>query len=45
MTVAASAPYKQRMKRHLLPASALVLVVTTCGAGAKPAPQVTELGR
>lgn len=31
------------MKRLLLPASALVLVVTACGAGAKPAPRVTEL--
>jgi hypothetical protein len=30
------------MKRLLLPASALVLVVTACGAGAKPAPRVTE---
>jgi len=30
------------MKRFLLPASALVLVVTACGAGAKPAPRVTE---
>jgi hypothetical protein len=32
------------MKRLLLPASALVLVVTACGAGAKPAPRVTEVG-
>jgi len=32
------------MKRWLLPASALVLVVTACGAGAKPAPRVTEVG-
>jgi hypothetical protein len=31
------------MKRFVLPASALVLVVTARGAGAKPAPQVTEL--
>jgi hypothetical protein len=31
------------MKRSLLPASALVLVVTACGAGTKPAPQVTEV--
>jgi hypothetical protein len=31
------------MKRWLLPASALVLVVTACGAGAKPAPRVTEV--
>jgi len=31
------------MKRSLLPASALVLVVTACGAGAKPAPRVTEV--
>ena len=31
------------MKRLLLPASALVLVVTACGAGAKPAPRVTEV--
>jgi len=31
------------MKRFLLPASALVLVVTACGAGAKPAPRVTEI--
>lgn len=30
------------MKRFLLPASALVLVVTACGAGAKPAPRVTQ---
>jgi hypothetical protein len=28
------------MKRLLLPASALVLVVTACGAGANPAPRV-----
>ncbi len=32
------------MKRFLLPASALVLVVTTCGAGANPAPRETEVG-
>jgi hypothetical protein len=32
------------MKRLLLPASALVLVLTACGAGAKPAPRVTEVG-
>jgi hypothetical protein len=32
------------MKRFLLPASALVLVVTACGAGAKPAPRLTEVG-
>jgi hypothetical protein len=31
------------MKRFLLPASALVLVVTACGAGAKPAPRETEI--
>src|SRR5215467_12194572 len=31
------------MKRFLLPASALVLVVTACGAGTKPAPRVTEV--
>jgi hypothetical protein len=31
------------MKRSLLPASALVLVVTARGAGAKPAPRVTEV--
>jgi hypothetical protein len=30
------------MKRFLLPASALVLVVTACGAGVGPAPRVTE---
>lgn len=30
------------MKRLLLPASALVLVVTACGAGVKPAPRVAE---
>jgi hypothetical protein len=30
------------MKRFLLPASALVLVVTACGAGTKPAPRVTD---
>jgi len=34
---------RTRMKRSLLPASALVLVVTACGAGAKPAPRVTEV--
>jgi hypothetical protein len=38
-----SASYLGPMKRSLLPASALVLVVTACGAGAKPAPRVTEL--
>jgi hypothetical protein len=34
------------MKRFLLPASALVLVVTACGAGANPAPwaDVTPTG-
>jgi hypothetical protein len=32
------------MKRVVLPASALVLVVTACGAGAKPAPRLTEAG-
>jgi hypothetical protein len=32
------------MKRAVLPASALVLVVTACGAGAKPTPQATEVG-
>jgi hypothetical protein len=32
------------MKRWLLPASALVLVVTACGAGTRPAPRVTEVG-
>jgi hypothetical protein len=32
------------MKRWLLPASALVLVLIACGAGVKPAPQVTEAG-
>jgi hypothetical protein len=31
------------MKRSLLPAGALVLVVTACGAGARPAPRVTEV--
>jgi len=31
------------MKRFLLPASALVLVVTARGAGAKPAPRLTEV--
>lgn len=31
------------MKRLLLPASASVLVLAACGAGAKPAPRVTEL--
>lgn len=30
------------MKRFLLPAGALVLVVTVCGAGVEPAPRVTE---
>jgi hypothetical protein len=29
------------MKRFLLPASALVLVITARGAGAKPAPRMT----
>ena len=33
-----------RMRRILLPATALVLVVTACGAGAKPAPRVTLAG-
>jgi hypothetical protein len=32
------------MKRLLLPVSALVLVLTACGAGAKPAPRVAEVG-
>ena len=32
------------MKRLLLPASALVLVVTVCGAGAEPAPQPADGG-
>jgi len=32
------------MKRVVLPASALVLVVTACGAGAKPAPRLTQVG-
>jgi hypothetical protein len=31
------------MKRLLLPASALVLVVTACGAGSMQAPQVTPV--
>ena len=31
------------MKRLLLPAGALVLVLTACGAGAKPAPRVTQV--
>jgi hypothetical protein len=31
------------MKRLLLPASALVLVVTACGAGARPAPRLTQV--
>lgn len=31
------------MKRFLLPASALVLVVTAGGAGDKPAPRVAEV--
>jgi hypothetical protein len=31
------------MKRFLLPASALVLVVTACGAGANPAPWVADV--
>jgi hypothetical protein len=43
VTVPAPATYSNGMKRLLLPASALVLVVTACGAGAKPAPRVTEL--
>jgi hypothetical protein len=41
VTFAAAATYRPGMKRLLLPASALVLVVTACGAGAKPAPRVT----
>jgi len=32
------------MKRVVLPASALILVVTACGAGAKPAPRAAEVG-
>lgn len=32
------------MKRWLLPASALVLVLIACGAGVKPAPRVAEAG-
>ena len=32
------------MKRVVLPASTLILVVTACGAGAKPAPRVAEVG-
>ena len=32
------------MKRWLLPASAVVLVVIACGAGVKPAPRVAEAG-
>src|SRR4051794_32276450 len=44
VTAAGSATYKTWMKRWLLPASALVLVVIACGAGAKPAPRVTEAG-
>jgi len=31
------------MKRFLLAASALVLVVTACGAGSEPAPRVTPV--
>jgi hypothetical protein len=31
------------MKRFLLPASALVLVVTACGAGSRSAPRVTQV--
>lgn len=31
------------MKRLLLPAGALVLVVTACGAGARPAPRLTQV--
>jgi hypothetical protein len=30
------------MGRFLLPATALVLVVTACGAGIKPAPRLAE---
>jgi hypothetical protein len=44
VTVAGPATYNGRMKRLLLPASALVLVLTACGAGAKPAPRVAEVG-
>lgn len=44
VTVAGPATYNGRMKRLLLPASALVLVLTACGAGAKPAPGVAEAG-
>ena len=32
------------MGRFLLPATALVLVVTACGAGAEPAPRLAEAG-
>jgi hypothetical protein len=32
------------MRRFLLPATALVLVVTACGAGVKPAPRLAEAG-
>lgn len=32
------------MKRSLLPAGALVLVLTACGAGVRSAPRVTEVG-
>jgi len=31
------------MRRFLLPATALVLVVTACGAGSKPAPRLAEV--
>ena len=44
MTNTGLATYTSRMKRWLLPASALVLVVIACGAGVEPAPQVTEAG-
>ena len=43
MTDAGLGAVLETMKRSLLPASALVLVVTACGAGAKPAPRVTEV--
>lgn len=35
--------YASGMKRVILPASALVLVVTACGAGAKPAPRLSAV--
>lgn len=42
MTRAAAATYYNRMKRLVLPAIALVLLLTACGAAAKRVPQAAE---